>query len=478
MKSIIFAVGEAAPFVKTGGLGDVAGSLPEALKELGGDVRIIMPKYGSIPQGFMEGYRHIEDFQVEVSWRSQFCALGEVVHQGVHYYFIDNEYYFKRDCLYGYDDDAERFAFFNRAVLESLPRIEGFRPDIVHCHDWHTALIPMMIREHYGDDPYYSGIRTVLTIHNLRHQGIFPLYILGDILGIAEGGRIANNLEYDGAVNYLKGGLVYSDIITTVSPTYASEILTPYFGEGLDIILRMQRDKLRGILNGIDYKIYNPLRDPDISVRYRSSLSKKADNKIALQSLVGLPEDRDVPLLGLVTRLDSQKGLDLLNHIMDELMEEELQMVVLGTGDRTYEDAFYYFASKYPSKLAVKIMFDSSLAHKIYASTDMLLMPSQFEPCGLAQMIAMRYSTVPIVRETGGLKDTVIPYNEVTGEGNGFSFANYNAHELLYTIHRALKVYREDKAAWKRITESGRKMDFSWDASAHRYMELYKELAE
>ncbi|HZJ56780.1 MAG TPA: glycogen synthase GlgA [Clostridia bacterium] len=478
MKNIIFAAGEAAPFAKTGGLGDVVGSLPKAIKELGGDVRVIMPKYGGIPQGFMDGYRHIVDFHVDVGWRSQFCALGEVEYQGIHYYFIDNEYYFKRDCLYGYDDDAERFAFFSRAVLESLPRIEGFKPDIIHCHDWHTALLPMMIREHYGEDPFYQGVKTVLTIHNLRHQGIFPLSILDDLLGITEGSEAANNLEFNGAANYFKGGLVYADSITTVSPTYASEILTPYFGEGLDGILRMQRDKLRGILNGIDYRIYNPLRDPNLFVKYRSSLGKKADNKAALQSLVGLPEDRDVPLLGLVTRLDSQKGLDLLNHIMDELMDEELQMVVLGTGDRAYEDAFYYFASKYPAKLAVKILFDSSLAHKIYASADMLLMPSQFEPCGLAQMIAMRYNTVPIVRETGGLKDTVVPYNEETGEGNGFSFANYNAHELLFTIRRALKVYREDKAAWKGITESGRKMDFSWNASARSYMELYEELAE
>ncbi|NLJ40762.1 MAG: glycogen synthase, partial [Clostridiales bacterium] len=383
----------------------------------------------------------------------------------------------KRDNLNGYDDDAERFAFFNRAVLESLPKIAGFRPDIIHCHDWHAALIPMMIEEDYKDNPFYKDIKTVLTIHNLKHQGVFSPFILGDILGIAPDSPSADNLDFNGAVNYLKGGLVYADSITTVSPTYAQEIQDPYYGEGLDNILREQGDRLKGILNGIDYKVFNPLTDAHLSVNYRSSLEKKAQNKVALQSILGLPQNKSVPLLGLVTRLDAQKGLDLVTRIMDELMVEDLQMVVLGTGEKAYEDSFYYFAYKYPAKLAARIEFDGSLARKIYASSDILLMPSQFEPCGLAQMIAMRYGTVPIVRETGGLRDTVTPYNEYTDEGDGFSFANFNAHELLYVIKRAMRIYREDKVEWKKIVNRGQKKDFSWKGSAGEYMALYEELA-
>lgn len=476
MKNILFAVSETVPFVKTGGLADVAGSLPSAINKQGGNTRVILPKYGVIPEELMQNYRHITDFRVAVGWRWQFCALGEVIYEGIHYYFIDNEYYFKRDDLYGHFDDAERFSFFARAVLESLKWMENFKPDIIHCHDWHTGLIPMYLNEFYREDPNYFDIKTIFTIHNIRHQGRFPTSIYNDIIGIDERDPAANKIEFDGAINFMKGALLYSDLITTVSPSYAEEIQYPYFGEGLDNILRQEKDKLVGIINGIDYKVFNPLTDENIFVKYRSSLEKKNMNKLALQALLGLPEREDVPLISLVTRLDEQKGIDLINYIMDDLMKEDIQFVVLGTGEKSYEDSFYYFASKYPEKISAQILFDSSLAHKIYASSDILLMPSKFEPCGLAQMIAMKYGTVPLVRETGGLKDTVIPYNEHTGEGNGFSFSNYNAHELLSVLKYSTHIFYDRKDEWKNIVRNGIKTDFSWDNSAMKYMEIYNNI--
>lgn len=473
---VLFAVSEASPFVKTGGLGDVGSSLPAALKKRDVDVRIIMPKYGAIPEEIRKKMKHLTHFYVTLSWRRQYCGLEELEHDGIKYYFLDNEYYFKRENLYGYYDEAERFAFFCRAVLESLTRIEEFRPDIIHCNDWHTALIPLMLKAYFGNNPFYYNIKTVFTIHNLKYQGIFPREVLGDILGLGDEYCTEDKMEFYGAVNYLKAGLVYADCITTVSPTYAQEIQDPYFGEKLDGILRARKDRLYGILNGIDYKKYNPLTDPYIFVNYRSSLCKKEENKVQLQSLLGLPVLREVPLLGVISRLADQKGMDLLAHVLEEMLNMDIQMAVLGTGEKRYEDMFTYFASKYPEKLAVRITFDDELAHRIYAGADLFLMPSRFEPCGLSQMIAMRYGTIPVVRETGGLKDTVIPYNQYTGEGNGFSFANYNAHELLFTVQRAVKLFREDKTAWKGLTENARKSDFSWDKSAQKYVEIYTSL--
>lgn len=473
---VLFAIAEADPFVKTGGLGDVGGSLPKAINKRGGNVRVILPQYSAIPQEIREQIRHLASFKIELGWRKQYCGLGELNYQGVSYYFIDNEYYFKRENLYGYADDAERFAFFNRAVLDSLPHLDDFRPELLHCHDWHTSLIPVMLKEYYNHDPFYYGMKSILTIHNLKHQGVFPKEVLADPLGMDGSERAVKSLNFYDGINYLKGGLLYADGITTVSSTYAGEIQDQYFGEGLDEILRQRKDCLYGILNGIDYDKYNPMTDQELFVNYRSSLDKKADNKMKLQSLLDLPVDRDKPMLALISRLVDQKGLDLLAHILDELLQGELQLVILGIGDKKHEEMFYYFADRYPNKIAVKIMFDESLARKIYAGADLILMPSKFEPCGLTQMIAMRYSTLPVVRETGGLKDSVIPFNKFTEEGNGFSFANYNAHEFLFSIQRALKIYYEDKVTWKKITEKARQRDFSWDGSAQKYIELYEKI--
>ncbi|MEW6662305.1 MAG: glycogen synthase GlgA [Bacillota bacterium] len=472
---VLFAVAEASPLVKTGGLGEVAAALPAALKKLDIDVRIIMPKYSAIPEEIRKEIKHLAHFYVPLAWRKQYCGLGELDWEGLKYYLLDNEYYFKRDHLYGYYDEAERFAFFCLAALESLAHLGGFRPDIVHCNDWHTALIPLLLKAYYGAGPF-NNIKTVLTIHNLQYQGIFPREVLGDILGLGDEYFTADKIEFYGAVNYLKAGLVYADCLTTVSPTYAQEIQGPYFGERLDGILRAKKDRLYGILNGIDYRKYNPQTDPHIFVNYRGSLYKKEENKLKLQSLLGLPVLRGVPLLGVISRLVDQKGLDLLAPVLEEMLTMDLQVVVLGTGEKRYEEMFAYFASKYPQKLAARLTFDVELAHRIYAGADLFLMPSRFEPCGLSQMIAMRYGTIPVVRETGGLKDTVIPYNQYTGEGNGFSFANYNAHELLFTVQRAVKIYREEKAVWKGLVEKALKSDFSQDKSAQKYVEVYKTI--
>lgn len=473
---ILFAIGEADPFAKTGGLGDVGGSLPGAINQAGGKIRVIMPKYEGIPQELLANLKFVADFQVELGWRRKYCGLLEMEYEGVHYYFIDNEYYFKREKLYGYEDDGERFAFFARGVLDSLPHLKGFQPDIIHCNDWHTALIPVMLKEFCSCDPYYYNIRSLFTIHNLKHQGIFPREMLGDLLNLEGSPRARESLAFDGAVNYLKGALLYADQITTVSPSYAQEIQEPFYGEGLEQVLRDRREGLIGILNGIDYDRYNPETDPYIFANYATDLAKKNQNKKQIQKLLELPEGENIPLLAMVSRLDGQKGLDLLAHIMEELLQEDLQLVVLGTGEEKYETMLSHFAAQFPDKLAAKIAFDDSLAHKIYAGADLLLMPSLFEPCGLGQMIAMRYGTIPLVRETGGLKDTVFPYNQFTGKGNGFSFANYNAHEFLFTIQKALRIYRDNKMIWQKLQEEARQKDFSWRRSAREYFRLYETM--
>lgn len=473
--NILFAVAEAEPFAKTGGLGDVGGSLPMIINRLNCPLRIMMPQYGSIPLYLKKEMRHLTSFIVDLGWRRQYCGLNEMKYQGMHFYFIDNEYYFCRDQLYGYEDDGERFAFFSRAVLESLLHMKDFKPDVIHCNDWHTALIPVMIKEYYGGNSFYNEIKTLLTIHNLRHQGVFPKEILGDLLAMKENTLGAESLEFYGSVNYFKGGLLSADAITTVSPTYAKEIMEPYYGEGLEVILRQRKEKISGILNGLDYEKYNPRTDQRLVSHYPSSSWKK-ENKVQLQALLNLPVKEDIPLLAIVSRLVDQKGLDLLENIMEEILNFEIQMVVLGTGEEKYEEMFSFFADKYPAKVAAKIIFSEELARKIYGGANILLMPSRFEPCGLAQMMAMRYGTIPLVRETGGLKDSVISYNQENGLGNGFTFSSYHGQELLSTLKRAVSLYHEDKKAWQSLEENALGTDFSWEESARKYIDLYRDI--
>ncbi|MDR3539394.1 MAG: glycogen synthase GlgA [Desulfosporosinus sp.] len=473
---IVFVIAEADPFVKTGGLGEIGGSLPAFLHKQGVDVRVIMPKYSAIAEHFQSDFKHLTHFDVPVAWRQQYCGLDEIVYQGVHYYFIDNEYYFSRPSIYGEYDDAERYTFFSRAALESLIHIPGFKPDIIHCHDWHTALIPLMLKEFYSREPLYYPIKTVFTIHNLHYQGIFSKEVLGDIVGLGMEYFTEDTLEFHGAVNFMKAALLYADRITTVSPTYAQEIQNSYYGENLDGLLRKRSEFLMGILNGIDYQVYDLYKDPYLVMPYNNFLLAKEENKKHLQSILALPVRGDRAVLGMVSRLVDQKGLDLLAHVMEEILALEVQIVILGTGEHRYEKMLRYFASKYPEKLAIRLEFSDKLAHEIYAGSDMLLMPSRFEPCGISQMIALRYGTIPVVRETGGLKDTIMPYDETTGSGNGFSFTNYNAHDLLFTIQHALKIYQEDKVVWGNLRQNALTSDFGWDRSANAYIEIYESL--
>ncbi|XEC97747.1 glycogen synthase GlgA [Paenibacillus tarimensis] len=472
---VLFAAAEGSPFVKTGGLADVIGALPKALSQTGSDIRVILPKYKSIPPEYTSSMRFVGSFDVPVGWRQSYCGIFELTHDGITTYFIDNEYYFgSRDSLYGHYDDAERFAFFNRAILQALPHID-YQPDIIHSHDWHTGMIGPLLRNHYGDNPFYSGIRIVFTIHNLQYQGVFPYEVLDDLLGLDHHYFHHEKLEFKGGVSFMKGGIQYSDRVTTVSRTYAEEIQTEHFGEGLDGVLRWAGSRLSGIVNGIDDKAYNPATDPCIPYRYRSSPVKKQLNKLELQRTCGLEERQDVPMIGMVTRLTRQKGLDLVEYMLQDLIEQDdIQLIMLGSGDPHYEGLFTEMARRYTSKLSVQIRFDEGLARQIYASSDYFLMPSQFEPCGLGQLIALRYGSIPIVRETGGLKDTVQPYNEWTGEGNGFSFANYNAHEMLHTIRYALSFYNRPDH-WKTIVKNAISGDYSWQESAIQYKRLYLE---
>lgn len=476
--NVLFAVFEAVPFIKTGGLGDIGGSLPAAVNKAGGNMRVILPKFQSIPEEYKAKMQHVADFRVPLGWRSQYCGIETLKLNGVQYYFIDNEYYFKREAPYGYYDDGERIAFFAKAVLESLQHLPDFFPQILHCNDWHTALTPVFLREQYMEDPRYRQIRTVFTVHNLKFQGIFPEFCLGDILGLQDSKAARDQLIRGDTINYMRGALRYSDRLTTVSPSYAQEICTEFYGEKADDIFRDRRSVLSGILNGIDTAKYDPRTDPALAANFnlRNWKAKKRENKEQLQRELGLTVNGDLPLIALISRLTGQKGLDLVNYIMPELMRADVQFAVLGVGEQRYEDAFRYFASAFPGKAAACIRFDEGLSHRFYAGSDMILVPSLFEPCGLTQMIAMRYATLPVVRETGGLRDSVVPYNKYTGEGNGFSFANFNAHELLQTIWNALDLYYNDRPDWDRLALQAMHADFSWKKSAGAYLALYEDL--
>ncbi|MGL6106018.1 glycogen synthase GlgA [Romboutsia sp.] len=476
---VIYVTAECWPFVKTGGLGDVAYALPKALKKEGVDVRVILPKYSTIPNYLKEQLREVAVFNVNVGWRKQYCRLLEMEFDGVKFYFIDNEYYFKRDgeiaYIYGYDDDAERYTFFSEAVLEAIAILD-FYPDIIHMNDWHTGMIPLTLKERYSSLEKYKDIKTVYTIHNLQYQGVFSNRILGDVLALPQHYLDRGDIEYYGGVSFMKSGIVFSDKVTTVSPTYTNEIQTEFYGEGLDGLLKSESHKLKGILNGIDYDINNPATDKDIFVRYDvNNIDKKTENKIRLQELLGLEKNPNIPLIGIVSRLVSQKGFDLISYIMPEIVRENLQIVILGTGDHQYQSMFNYYNSFYPNKVSARITFDSAFAQQIYAASDMFLMPSLFEPCGIGQMLAMRYGTLPIVRETGGLKDTVNPYNKYTGEGNGFSFENYNAHDMLYCIQRGVELYK-DQNVWRKLVTNAMNTDSSWKKSAQDYINVYEEL--
>lgn len=473
---IVFASAECAPFVKTGGLGDVAGSLPAALVRAGAEVIVMVPKYATIKDEYKAQMEHFADFYVSLGWRNEYCGLEKLEHDGVTYMFVDNERYFARDYPYGFFDDGERFAFFSKAITESLQHLPaGFECDILHCNDWQTALAPVFLREFYQGLPLYDRVKTVFSIHNVAFQGQFSDTVMEDILGVAHIPAAASQLRCDAcSINYMLGALRYADAITTVSPTYANEIQTPEFGEGLDGVLRERSYALQGILNGIDVAGFDPATDKRIAANYTvDDRSGKAVCKAKLQEELGLEVRDDRPLMVMVTRLTRQKGMDLVMYALDRILSGGVQVAVLGTGDRDYEDGLRYFQDKYPGTMAARIEFDPALSQRMYAAADMFLMPSKFEPCGLSQIIAMRYGTLPIVRETGGLKDTVIPYNEFTGEGTGFSFTNFNGDEMGDAVFRAARLFWDNREAWNQLVTQAMSQDFSWTRSADKYLDLY-----
>ncbi len=470
---VLFVASEALPFMASGGLGDVAGSLPQALRKRLIGCRVVMPLYDTIKQELKDKMTFITNISVPVAWRRQYCGIFQAKHEGVIYYLIDNQYYFKRDTIYGHYDDAERFTFFSRAVLEILPVID-FKPDIIHCNDWQSALTPVFYSAFYSKDPWYQGIKTVFTIHNIQYQGTYGMELINDVIGLTPENTPV--VEYDGDVNFMKGAIECANKVTTVSPSYAGEILDPWYSHGLDTILRERQWKLQGILNGIDVKNYDPETDPNIKLNYTVKNAKKgkAVNKKALQAEMGLPERADVPVIGIVSRLVSHKGLDLIKGILDEfLYTTDVQIAVLGSGDWQYENFFREMAAKYPDKLAIQVAFIPSLARKIYAGADLFLMPSKSEPCGLSQMVALRYGTVPIVRETGGLRDSITDSGD--GVGNGFTFKTYNAHDMLGAIRRGIEAYH-NKEYWDTLVIRALECDFSWGKSANEYIKMYKQL--
>ncbi|MFJ7638114.1 glycogen synthase GlgA [Peribacillus sp. NPDC097225] len=472
--NVLFAASECAPFIKTGGLGDVIGALPKALKKQGVNVSVILPKFKDLPFHIKQEMTHVTSIEVPVGWRQQFCGIEKLVANGITYYFLDNEYYFKRHGSYGYFDDGERFAFFSRAILESIPFLDD-HPEIIHCHDWQTGLVSVLLKAHYQKHPLYENIKTVFTIHNLLYQGVYPKTVLAELLDLSELYFNMDGLEFHGNVSYLKAGLAFSNYITTVSPSYAEEIQTPYYGEQLDGYLRKRNGDLKGIINGIDNESYNPASDEYLPVPF-STYEGKMKNKRELQEILNLPVNDEVPVISMVTRLVDQKGIDLILHVFHEMMGQGIQFVLLGTGEEKYEWAFHNLAEQYPNQVSTNTYFDEGMARRIYAGSDIFLMPSQFEPCGIGQLIAMRYGALPLVRETGGLRDTVIPYNQFTGEGNGFSFTNYNAHDMLHTIEQAVGMYKFQPKRWKQLTENAMNEDFSWDSSSSEYIDLYESL--
>ena len=470
---VLFASSEAYPFACSGGLADVAGALPKALRKRFVGCRIILPLYSTIPEELKQKMTFVCSVTVPVAWRRQYCGVFEAHLDGVIYYFIDNQYYFKRDGLYGYYDDAERFTFFSRAVLEVLPHID-FTPDIIHCNDWQTALIPVYLDAFYKQNSFYKDIKTVFTIHNIQYQGKFGYELLQDVLGLPEERR--GIVEYDNCINFMKAAIQCSDKVTTVSPTYSKEILNPYYSHGLDTILKEFTYKTTGIVNGIDVDVYNPETDPLIYKNFASEdVSAKAENKRCLQEELGLPQKENTPIIGMVTRLVKHKGIDLVKCVFEELLQKDVQFAVLGSGEWEFETFFHEMAKKYPEKVGLKLGFNPQLAHRIYAGADIFLMPSQSEPCGLAQMVALRYGTIPIVRETGGLNDTIKDSHD--GTGNGFTFKNYNAHDMQYTVLRALEGYK-DENGWAILRKRAMDCDNSWKTSANAYIGLYKEIVE
>ncbi|MBQ9059414.1 MAG: glycogen synthase GlgA [Atopobiaceae bacterium] len=478
--NVIFAASEAVPFSKTGGLADVAGSLPMALAEQGCNVRVITPKYGFIDEEYRYNMKHVCDFFLPLSWRNVWCGIDEIEYKGITFDFIDNEDYFKRDRAYSYFDDGERFAFFAKAVTEAVRRLPDFKCDILHLNDWQTALAPVFLKESYADDPLYENVRTVYTIHNLKFQGEYSSFVMHDICGFEDSSDAGMKLtSASDTINYMKGGSYYADVLTTVSPSYADEIQDPFFGERLDGLFRERRDDLHGILNGIDVDEWNPETDPMIAQNYSmADMSGKAVCKAQLQEELGLTVDPLKPLVVMVGRLTKQKGMDLINYAMDEMVGRGVQIAILGTGDKTFEDSLNYFAWKYPGKVAARIDFDNALSHRMYAGADLFLMPSLFEPCGLSQMISMRYGTLPVVRETGGLRDSVIPYNKYTGEGTGFGFRNFNATEMKDILLSAADVFWNNTQDWERLQRQAMEADFSWSKAAQEYVELYWGLVE
>lgn len=468
---VLFAASEAYPFAMSGGLADVAGALPKALRKRFVGCRVVLPMYSTIAQELKDKMTFITSITVPVAWRRQYCGIFEAHVDGVIYYLIDNQYYFKRDSLYGHYDDAERFAFFSRAVLEIIPYID-FTPDIIHCNDWQTALIPVYLNAFYRFNPLYGNMKTVFTIHNIQYQGKYGHELTEDVLGLPP--ENASLIDYDRCVNFMKGAIQCADKVTTVSPTYSREILDPYYSHGLDTILKMFTFKLTGIVNGIDTEVYNPETDPLIYKNFSvKKIDGKAVNKQKLQEELGLPQKPDTPVIGIVTRLVKHKGLDLVKRVFEDMLRADLQFAILGSGEWEFETFFSEMAKKYPDKVGLKLGFNPQLAHRIYAGADIFLMPSQSEPCGLAQMVALRYGTIPIVRETGGLNDTIKDSGD--GEGNGFTFKSYNAHDMLNTVWRAITGYA-DKEGWAVLRDRAMKCDNSWGTSANAYIKLYKEI--
>ena len=478
MKKVLFIASEAVPFIKTGGLADVVGSLPKYFNKDEFDVRVMIPKYTSIPWHYREKMVYKTHFYIDLAWRRQYVGVFELEYDGVIFYFIDNEFYFSGPKPYGYiHEDVEKFAFFSKAALSAVP-VLGFDPDIIHCHDWQTGLVPVYMKERFQGNEIFRRAKSIMTIHNLKFQGIWNLKKIKDITGLPDYFFTSDKLEAYGDANYLKGGIVYADYVTTVSESYAEEIKTPFYGENLDGLMNARSNCLKGIVNGLDYDEYNPETDTRITYNYNQVTFRKEKykNKLELQNQLGLEVSKDKFMIGIVSRLTDQKGLDLIAYMMDQICTEDVQLVVLGTGDAKYENMFRHFDWKYNNRVSANIYYSEDMSHKIYASCDALLMPSLFEPCGLSQLMALRYGTVPIVRETGGLKDTVQPYNEYEGTGTGFSFANYNAHEMMNIINYAKNVFYNKKREWNKIVDRGMKADFSWTASARKYEDMYRNL--